>query len=131
MNSFDFRDFYIKYPGHPNYVSTDLVEDDIISVIIQKYEMILFTNKGEVLGDPDFGADLEKLLFDTKVSGSHVESVIIQEIATYIPELVNMNYSLQVVFSQDPYNYQDMMYIYFKLADYEVYAEIGNKYPGY
>lgn len=128
MNSIDFRDFYIKYKGHPNYNVDDIDEDNIINVILQKYEMIIFTNKGDVFGDPDFGSDLLYLLNETKVSSSYVESVIIKQIADYIPELLNMNYSLEVVFTQDPSRFIDMMFIYFKVSDYEVYTEIGNQY---
>ncbi len=124
----DFKDFYIKYKGHPKYVSNELIEDDIINVIVQKYEMVLFTNKGEVLGLPDFGADLMLLLNETRVSASYVEELIVKQISTYIPELDNMNYSLKVVFAQDPDNYQEMMFIYFQIADYEVYAEINGQY---
>jgi DNA-binding ferritin-like protein (Dps family) len=125
MASVDFTDFYILYQGHPRYVPNELIEDEVIRVIIQKYEMVLFTNKGEVLGDPEFGANLLELLYETKVSASHVQDVINQQIATYIPELLNTNYSLNVVFVQDPENFQDMMFTYLKVADYEVYAQIG------
>ena len=128
MASIDFRDFYIKYQGHPKYRRDLLIEDDIISVIIQKYEMILFTNKGEVLGLPDFGCDLEKFLFQTRVSAEYVRDIIIRQIRTYIPELVNMNYQLEVKFVEDLESYQEAMFIYFTLADYEVFARIGERY---
>jgi|JI9StandDraft_1071089.scaffolds.fasta_scaffold285589_2 hypothetical protein len=130
MNSIDFKDFYIRYQGHPKYKSGQLIEDDIINVIIQKYEMVLFTNKGEVLGEPDLGADLVLLLYETRVSASFVEEIIRQQISTFIPELDSMNYGLKVVFAQDVENYQDMMFIYFQIADYEVYAEVGTRYGG-
>lgn len=126
MNTIDFRDFYIKYKGHPNYVSSEIIEDDVVNVIIQKYEMILFTNKGEVLGEPDLGCDLLMLLNETKVASNYVESVIRRQISKYIPELDSMNYSLSVAFTEDVQNYQDIMYIYFQLADYEVFAQISN-----
>ena len=123
---FDYIDFYITNPTDPAYNQYDLVEDDIINVILQKYKLILFTNKGDVMGDPNFGGDLEYLLFQTKVSNDYVKNSIITQINTYIPELINMNYYIDVVFTQDPYNYYDTMYIFFKLADYEVYAQFGN-----
>lgn len=129
--SVDFKDFYIKYQGHPKYKEDEIIEDDIINVIIQKYEMVLFTNKGEVLGYPDLGADLNLILHETRVSASYVESLIRKQVKTYIPELDNMDYSLQAVFTQDPENYQEMLFIYFKLSDYEVYAQIGNTYGGF
>jgi hypothetical protein len=125
MAAVDFTDFYILYKDHPRYVPKELIEDEVVNVIIQKYEMILFTNKGEVLGDPEFGANLLELLYQTKVSESYVVSTIDEQIAIYIPELANTNYTLNVVFVQDPENYQDIMFVNLKIADYSVYAQIG------
>jgi hypothetical protein len=125
MASFDFSDFYILYKDHPRFVNKELIEDEVINVIIQKYEMILFTNKGEVLGDPEFGADLLELLYQTKVSDTFVRESINEQISIYIPELLETNYTLNVVFVQDPENYQDIMFIYLRFADYEVYAQVG------
>ena len=131
QQTYDFRDFYIRYKGHPLYNENLLAQDDVVLVIIQKYEMIIFTNQGELLGDPNFGANLEEILFETSVDSSIVEQKIINQITQYIPELNNMNYTLNVVFTEDPYNYQQMMFIYFQLGDYEVYSQIGNQYGGF
>lgn len=125
MAEFDFRDFYIGYEGHPRFRINKIIVDDIIRVIVQKYEMILFTNKGELLGDPDFGCDLEKLLFETKVSAYAVKQIINQQIGSYIPELLNTNYTLDVTFEEDPENYQDVMVVKFTITDYEVLAIIS------
>jgi hypothetical protein len=124
MPEFDFRDHYIGYTGHPRFTINKIIVDDIIRVIVQKYEMIIFTNKGDLLGDPDFGADLQKLLFQTKISAQAVKTLITRQIDTYIPELNGTNYGLEVSFEQDPENYQDVMVIDFTLADYEVNAII-------
>lgn len=128
MASIDFKDFYIKYQGHPKYNQNTIIEDDIINVIIQKYELVIFTNKGEVMGQPDFGADLEKLLFQTRVSSTFVRNQINSQIAEYIPELIDMNYKLEVSFVKDIENAQEAMFIYFTIADYEVFAKIGSRY---
>jgi len=125
MAEFDFKDHYIGYKGHPRFIINKIVEDDVIRVIIQKYEMLLFTNKGELLGDPDFGCDLPKLLFQTKVSAEGVRKIVIQQIRKYIPELSTTNFQLEASFFQDPENYQDVLQIDFQLADYEVYALIS------
>ena len=125
MAEFDFRDFYIGYEGHPRFTINKIITDDIIRVIVQKYEMILFTNKGELFGDPNFGCDLTKLLYETKISAEAVKSTIIVQINTYISELQGTNYTLEVTFQQDPENYQDVLQIDFQLADYEVYALIS------
>jgi len=120
-------DFYILFPGHPRYESANLIEDDLIRIIIQKYEMIIFTIKGDVLGDPDFGASLEELLHQTLVSGEAVEEDIRSQIQTYIPEIADKNYSLRVRFLEDPEDFREMMFIYFQIADFEVYSIFGER----
>lgn len=125
MAAFDFTDFYVLYRGHPRYRNGEVIESEIIDVIIQKYEVMLFTNRGEVLGAPDFGANLLELLYQTKVSALTVKDRIEEQIQDYIPELFQTNYSLNVVFVQDPENYQDIMFVNLRLADRDVYAQIG------
>ena len=122
MTNFDFSDFYIRYKGHPTFNSNEIIEDETIRVIVMKYEMILFTNKGEVYGEPLFGADLERLLHETKVSADFVKRQIVEQIVSYIPEIANLNYFLNVEFQQDPERYQDMMFVDFKISDVEVNA---------
>jgi len=125
MAEFDFRDLYIGYEGHPRFTINKIITDDIIRVIVQKYEMIIFTNKGELFGDPNFGADLTRLLFETKISAEAVKENIISQINRYINELQGTSYTLEVHFEQDPENYQDVMIVDFTLADYEVQAIIS------
>lgn len=120
----DFTDFYIAYPGHPNFVDSQLIEDDLVRVIVQKYEMILFTNKGEVLGLTEMGGDLQKLLHETRLSAETIENDLRGQISTYIPELTDIGYTLKVTFYEDPENYQEYMEIYFQVAEYDVYAVI-------
>lgn len=126
----DFIDFYIKYPEHPSYLPNKITEDDVINVIIQKYEMILFTNQGEVLGDPEFGGNLEELLYETKVSAAYVENQLNEQILRYIPEIADIGYKLEAVFAEDINNYQEMLFINFELRDYKVFAQIGKLYGG-
>jgi hypothetical protein len=124
-SNFNFIDFYIRYPGHPDYIPLELIEDDVVKVIIQKYEMILFTNKGEVLGEPNFGGDLTLLLHETKLSSESIQGDLMAQIADYIPEIDSMNYELVVNFYDDPERYQEYMEINFTINGYEVYATIS------
>ena len=125
MSNFNFIDFYIHYPGHPDYIPLELIEDDVVKVIIQKYEMILFTNKGEVLGEPNFGGDLTLLLHETKLSSESVQGELMAQIADYIPEIDKMSYELTVNFYDDPERYQEYMEVNFTINGYEVYATIS------
>jgi hypothetical protein len=122
--AFSFIDFYIGYPGHPRFKNLELIEDDIVRVIIQKYEMVIFTNKGELLGDPNFGAGLTELLYETRISAESVEADIRAQIADYIPELEGIDYDLNVEFVEDPENFQEIMLVNFTVAGYEIYASV-------
>ncbi len=123
-SNFNFIDFYIGYPGHPDFNDTELIEDDVVRVIVQKYEMIIFTNKGEVLGEPNFGANLVELLHETALSSDAIKGDIMAQIADYIPEIDQIGYELEVEFFNDPNNYQEYMVIDFTIKGYEVYVTI-------
>jgi phage baseplate assembly protein W len=123
--SVDFKDHYIGFIGHPKFIVNKIIEDDPIRVIIQKYEMLIFTNKGELLGDPDFGCDLLRILFQTRISNTNVKNTIIQQINKYIPEIAGTEYSLNVSFVDNPDKYQEIMVIDFQLTDYKVTAVIS------
>jgi len=124
MNNFNFIDFYISYPGHPRFREYELIEDDVVRVIIQKYEMILFTNKGDVLGEPNLGADLIELLHETKLSSESIEGEIRAQIADYITEIDSIGYELSVEFYDHPEEFKEYMVINFTIAGYDVYATI-------
>lgn len=124
MANFNFIDFYIGYPGHPRFRDPEVIEDDVVRVIIQKYEMIIFTNKGEVFGDPHFGADLVRLLHETKLSASAIEADIRIQIADYIPEIEGIEFNVEVEFFDHPDRHLEYMIIYFTIAGYQVYATV-------
>jgi phage baseplate assembly protein W len=122
--AFDFSDFYIIYPGHPRFNDIQIIEDDVIRVIIQKWELMIFTNKGELFCDPEFGGDLPKYLHETRLSAETIESELRAQVREYITELESINYTLEVNFYEDPERYQEYMEINFQIADYEVYAVV-------
>jgi hypothetical protein len=126
-NMLNVLDFYILYPGHPRYESSELIEDDLIRIIVQKYEVIIFTIKGDVLGDPNFGASLDFYLHQTLLSKEAIEEDIKSQISTYIPEISGTNYTLRVEFFNDPNDFRDVMFIYFQISDIEVYSLFGGQ----
>lgn len=125
MAELDFKDHYIGYNGHPRFIVNKIIEDDVIRVIVQKYEMILFTNKGELLGDPNFGCDLPKILFQTRISSQNVKRIIQRQIEEYISEISNTTYQLDVNIVNDPERFQEVMIIDFKISDIVVNAFIS------
>jgi hypothetical protein len=125
MANFNFSDFYLGYPGHPRFVDKELIEDDVIRVIVQKWEMILFTNKGEVFFDTEFGGDLPFYLHQTRLASDTIESDLKQQIGSYIPEINGIDYTLTVSFFEDPERYQEYMEVFFQIRDLDVYLVIG------
>jgi phage baseplate assembly protein W len=114
----DVKDLVIRYKDHPRYNPNKIVEDDEIEVIVQKLEMVLFTNKGEVLGDVDLGANLEYYLWQTKVTTSNLKNKVQEQIMKYIPELVVMGYSLDVQLYEG--TVQDILYLNFLIKGYNI-----------
>ena len=92
----DSKDFYIVWEGHPKYKEGEIVTDERIRVIVQKIEMVLFTNKGDCIADIDFGADITRYLWETNVSTDFIRNEIIRQFDTYIPELELYDYSVEL-----------------------------------
>ena len=114
--------FYILSEGNSKYSPDEFVVEDATRVILQKIEMCLYTNKGEVMADIDLGCDLEFLLWNTRVSTDYVRSVILQQFQTYIPELFTRNFSLEVSMIEG--NYTDQMVIALAIDEYKIEALI-------
>jgi phage baseplate assembly protein W len=115
MPQADIKDLNIRGVGHPKYSSTRVIEDRTIEFVVQKLENVLFTNKGDVLGDPDFGANLEYYLWTTNVPVSKIENEIKTQINTYIPELNSFQYTLSVDIYEG--TVRDILQINIKIKD--------------
>ena len=121
----NFTDFYLGYPGHPRFRDKALIEDDTIRVIVQKWEMILFTNKGEVFGDLGFGGDLPYYLHQTRLSEKSIEDDLKGQVSAYISELKGVPYMLKVSFFEDPERHQEYMEVFFQVKDLDVYYVVS------
>jgi phage baseplate assembly protein W len=95
MAALDYRDFYIKYPEHSEYSENIINTETKTDLIINKLELILSTNKGDYIGDLNFGADLAHYLWETYVSADKIKSAIIEQINRYIPELNSTQYTIE------------------------------------
>jgi hypothetical protein len=126
MASYDYTDFYIIDSSFNKFNDTELIEDDLIRIIIQKYQVLVYTTKGDVMGDLNVGTDLPELLFQTKLSSQSVQDIITEQIFTYIPEITQTPYELTVEFEQDPENYQEIMIINFKIDEFQIVNQIGS-----
>lgn len=114
----DIRDLVIRYDGHPKYDENRIIEDDEIETIVQKLEMILFTSKGEVLGDNDMGINLEYYLWQTRITSGNLKSKVEEQISTYIPELNALGYTFDVDLFEG--TLRDILYLNFVIKGYNI-----------
>lgn len=63
----NLRDFYIRSESDPAFRKEQLEVHDELESTLQQIKMTLFTKRGEVLGEPEFGLDVEKYLFEFSV----------------------------------------------------------------
>ncbi|MFW6243475.1 MAG: hypothetical protein ACOC2W_04880 [bacterium] len=111
----DIKDLNIRGRSHPKFNSRRIIEDRTLEFVIQKLENVLLTNKGEVLGDPNFGANLEFYLWSTNVPVSKIQNEITNQINIYIPELNQIQYSLNVDIFEG--TYRDILQINITVKD--------------
>lgn len=114
----DVKDLVIRYDGHPKYEYNRIVEDDELEVIVQKLEMVLFTNKGEVLGDNELGVNLEYYLWQTRVTSGNLKNKVEEQISKYIPELNSLGYTFDVVLYEG--TLRDILYLNFIIKGYNI-----------
>ena len=114
----DFKDFYIRYPGHIKYVPNKMIQDDTIEVIVQKLEMLLFTGTGELFGDIGFGGDLEYYLWQTDVNTKDLRNLISTQVSNYIPELEQIGYQMDINIYEG--TVQDILVLNFIIKGYNI-----------
>lgn len=78
------RDIFCISPDSPRYSDTALEVSGALGILIQKIEMLLYTERGSVLGVPDFGLDLEKYVFESSVSAETLQGEIMRQLRTYV-----------------------------------------------
>ena len=67
-------DFYVRTNGDPNYDPTKIHSESEVAQLIGQIETLLFTNRGEVLGEPEFGANLEDLVYSLNYNELQVKA---------------------------------------------------------
>ncbi len=80
------RDFYTRTMDDPKYLGDRVEISDDLESTIQQVKMTLFTKKGEVLGEPDFGLDLNKYLFEYDLDPMSLSHEATSQVNKYVAE---------------------------------------------
>ena len=93
------RDIYSRDIEAPNYSEDTLEVSDTLSQLILKIENCLFTTKGDVLGAPGMGANLDQLIFSLVLSEATIQNNINSQITAYcLPQLAGFTIDTKVSF---------------------------------
>ena len=94
-------EFYIRDIGDPHYDNKELQTSSEISMLLTQLETLLFTRKGDVMGDPEFGANLDDYVYALRYNETMLKSVIEKQIAYYIPLAAKYNTQVEVTFTDE------------------------------
>lgn len=92
------RDIYIREPSDSKYNPLSMEINDPLEELLSKIRMLIYTRKGEVLGEPYLGLDLEERLFEFDPDLSAVERDFYTQLAKYVPE--SNDYNVQISIEQ-------------------------------
>ena len=98
------KDIYAIPQEEPRYKENVLEVTGELDEIIQQVDMILFTNKGDVLCMPEFGCNLGRYLFDTSFNETVIKSIIMDQIRSFIYLNGSYNVDVDVKFVKWEYN---------------------------
>ena len=91
-------ELYIKTIGDPNFDPLKVHSNGEIAQLITQIETVLFTNKREVLGKPNFGCNLEDLVFSLNYNNYQIKERVDQQINAYCPLAKKYRVSAEVNF---------------------------------
>jgi hypothetical protein len=91
-------ELYIKTNGDPNYDPNKLQSDTRIASLLAQLDVLLFTRRGEIMGEPGLGCNLEDLIFSLNYNNSQIKKEIENQLSRYVPLAAEMNVTVDVDF---------------------------------
>jgi hypothetical protein len=79
------REIYNRDPNDLTYNPYQIEVTDLTEICIGQLKMLLLTNRGEVLGDLQFGLNLEELVFSMGLSESTIRENLEFSLKIYVP----------------------------------------------
>ena len=98
-------EFYVKSINDPNFQIDKLQQDDEISMLLTQLQVILGTRKGDVLGNPDFGANLEDYVYEFRYNDYMLKNIVEQQISAYVPHAAKYNVEVDIQFLNEVYRH--------------------------
>lgn len=99
------KEIYVRNEKDPNFQSGIIDFTNDIEEAITQLRMILDTKPGDVLGLMGFGVDLERYIFNTRLSAKEIEEEINQQISNYMASFPTLTTRVKVSFGDSGYGY--------------------------
>ncbi len=97
------KDIYSRNSEDPKFDQNMIEVSDGLSQLILKIENVLFTRKGDVLGAPGFGCNIEDLIFTLVLNESVISQRINSQIQAYcLPDQTQYSVNTSVQFYSTP-----------------------------
>ena len=78
-----------------NYNDDGIILDHKVDLVLEQLDMLLSTHKCAVLGDPDYGQDFEKFLYELNQTNASMQEYITKTIINNI-DLMGMGLEVSV-----------------------------------
>lgn len=98
-------EIYIRDEHDPNFEPGIIEYKDEIESIVSQIKMLLETKPGDVLGDPDFGLDLEYYIFETSVNSEAIREKVNDAISMFVKHTNNTSVDVEVSFGKSARGY--------------------------
>lgn len=95
------RDFYMRTEEDPRFREDQLEVYDSIEACINQVKMTLLTRKGEVLGEPGFGLEVDRYLFDLELNPQELTDDAYFQVDEYVTESKKRGIKLEPNYTLD------------------------------
>jgi len=116
------REIYMRDPSDPFYRSEILEVNDEVEMLLGQIKMMLYTNRGEILGAPDFGANLEEYLFTFSVNEYALRKMLMDQTIKFIPLAEKYQVDYDIKFAQG--TVRDICVIDIKILNQPVFGVV-------
>jgi hypothetical protein len=99
------KEIYIRDESDPFYDPNMIDYTNEVENVISQIRMILGTKPGEMLGDYNFGVDLEYIIFNTRKSAEELADKIREQINVYVHHSSKISVDVDVNFGDSGRGY--------------------------
>lgn len=104
------KEIYFRDPSDSKFIYNSVESYSELELVLNKVRMILLTKKGEVLGEPELGLDLEDMLFDFTLDEYKLRQSFYAQVQKYITE--SNKYDIDLNISSGSDGVQTLIYLY-------------------